>query len=73
MPIQNAISLISSLHLNTETINTWKKGVERALKKYIPDGTKAKTGAKCETCNSESLVYQEGCLTCMSCGYSKCG
>jgi len=73
MPIQNAISLISSLHLNSETINTWKKGVERALKKYIPDGTKAKIGAKCETCNSESLVYQEGCLTCLSCGYSKCG
>jgi len=73
MPIQNAISLISSLHLNSETINTWKKGVERALKKYIIDGTKAKSGVTCKTCNSESLVYQEGCLTCLSCGYSKCG
>ncbi|MBN1252912.1 MAG: adenosylcobalamin-dependent ribonucleoside-diphosphate reductase [Bacteroidales bacterium] len=73
MPIQNAIGLVSSLHLHSETINTWKNGVERALKRYIPDGTKAKTGVKCESCGSESLIYQEGCLNCQSCGYSKCG
>ena len=73
MPIQNAISLVSSLHLNSESINTWKKGVERALKKYILDGTKAKAGVKCETCSSDALVYQEGCLICLDCGYSKCG
>ncbi len=73
MPIESAVELISSLHLDSETINTWKKGVERALKKYIPDGTKAKAGKKCENCGSESLIYQEGCLICQSCGSSKCG
>jgi len=73
MPIQSAVNLISSLHLNSETINTWRNGVERALKRYIPDGTKAKAGKKCENCGSEALIYQEGCLICQSCGYSKCG
>ena len=73
MPIQSAVHLISSLHLNSETINTWRNGVERALKRYIPDGTKAKAGKKCENCNSEALIYQEGCLICQSCGNSKCG
>lgn len=73
MPIPSVINLISSLRLDSETINTWKNGVERALKKYIPDGTKAKKGQKCEQCSSESLVYQEGCLICQDCGHSKCG
>jgi ribonucleoside-diphosphate reductase alpha chain len=73
MPIQSAVNLISSLHLNSETINTWRNGVERALKRYIPDGTKAKAGKKCENCNSEALIYQEGCLICQSCGNSMCG
>ncbi len=73
MPIENAVNLVSSLHLDSETINTWKNGVERALKKYIPDGTKAKSGQKCESCGSKTLVYQEGCLICQSCGSSKCG
>ena len=73
MPIQSAVNLISSLHLNNETINTWRNGVERALKRYIPDGTKAKAGKKCENCGSEALLYQEGCLICQSCGSSKCG
>ena len=73
MPIQSAVNLISSLHLNSETINTWRNGVERALKRYIPDGTKAKAGKKCENCGSEALIYQEGCLICQSCGSSKCG
>jgi len=71
MPIANVVSLIESLHLNSETINTWKNGVERALKQYIVDGTKSKE--KCPSCGQETLVYQNGCLTCASCGYSKCG
>lgn len=73
MPIPDVVNLVSSLRLDSETINTWKAGVERALRKYIPDGTKAKAGKKCPECGSESLVYQEGCLTCQNCGYSKCG
>ena len=71
MPIDNVVSLIESLHLNSETINTWKNGVERALKQYIVDGTKSKE--KGPSCGQETLVYQNGCLTCVSCGYSKCG
>jgi len=73
MPIQHVLHLISGLHLNDETINTWKNGVERALKPYIPDGTVAVHGEKCSECGSESLVYQEGCLICQNCGSSKCG
>jgi ribonucleoside-diphosphate reductase alpha chain len=73
MPLPDVVNLVSSLSLNTETINTWKKGVERALKRYIPDGTKARKGTKCDSCGEENLVYQEGCLICQSCGYSKCG
>ena len=73
MPIENAVNLISTLHLDSETINTWKNGVQRALKRYIPDGTKAKNGTKCSNCDSENLIYQEGCLICPDCGYSKCG
>jgi len=72
MPIEKAVELISSLHLNNETINTWRNGVERALRKYIPDGTRAKQSV-CLNCGSENLVYQEGCLICKSCGSSKCG
>ncbi|MDE6778919.1 MAG: adenosylcobalamin-dependent ribonucleoside-diphosphate reductase, partial [Alistipes sp.] len=71
MPIENVVELIESLHLNSETINTWKTGVERALKQYITDGTKSK--GKCPQCGQENMAYQNGCLTCMSCGYSKCG
>ena len=71
MPIENVVSLIESLHLNSETINTWKNGVERALKQYITDGTRSK--GKCPQCGQENMAYQNGCLTCMSCGYSKCG
>lgn len=71
MPITKVVSLIESLHLNSQTINTWKTGVERALKRYISDGTKTKD--KCPSCGQETMAYQNGCLTCMSCGYSKCG
>jgi ribonucleoside-diphosphate reductase alpha chain len=74
MPIPDVVNLVSSLHLNSETINTWKNGVERALKKYIPDGTKLTKGNKCPDCGNEgTLIYKEGCLTCSQCGYSKCG
>lgn len=73
MPIVDVVNLVSSLHLDSETINTWKNGVARALYKYIPNGTKAKSGAKCPVCGQESLIYQEGCLVCNSCGHSKCG
>ncbi len=72
MPIEDAINLVSGLQLDNEFINSWKNGVERALKKYIPNGTKAKKGV-CENCGSDSLIYQEGCLICTSCGSSKCG
>jgi ribonucleoside-diphosphate reductase alpha chain len=73
MPLPDVVNLVSSLRLNNENINTWKRGVERALKRYIPDGTKARKGTKCENCESENLVYQEGCLICQNCGFSKCG
>ena len=72
MPIDQVLKLVSGLQLNSESINTWKNGVERALKKYIPDGTSAE-GKKCPSCGQETLIYQEGCLTCQSCGYSRCG
>lgn len=73
MPILDVVNLVAGLELDSETINTWKNGVERALKRYIPDGTKAEPGETCTMCGSDALVYQEGCLTCQSCGYSKCG
>jgi ribonucleoside-diphosphate reductase alpha chain len=74
MPIPDVVNLISSLHLNSETINSWKNGVERALKNYIPDGTKVTKGNKCPDCGEEgTLIYKEGCRTCQACGYSKCG
>lgn len=72
MPIDKTIDLIQSLQLDTESINTWKNGVQRALKRYVEDGTEAK-GQTCESCNSTQLIYQEGCLTCKGCGASKCG
>ncbi len=72
MPIDQVIKLVQGLELNNESINTWKNGVERALKKYVTDGVEA-NGQKCPNCGNETLVYQEGCLTCTSCGNSKCG
>jgi ribonucleoside-diphosphate reductase alpha chain len=71
MPIADVVTLVQSLKLDSESINNWKNGVERALKKYIPNGTKAK--GKCGECHSENLVYEEGCLICRDCGSSKCG
>jgi len=72
MPIDQVIKLVSGLQLDSESINTWKVGVERALKKYIPDGTQI-SEQSCPSCGQKSLVYQEGCLTCKNCGYSRCG
>ena len=72
MPLTNVIKLVGSLQMDSESINTWKIGVERALKKYIADGTEAK-GQKCPVCGQETLVYQEGCLICKNCGASRCG
>ncbi len=72
MPIEQVIKLVSSLQFDSENINTWKSGVERALKKYVQDGTEAK-GIKCPNCGHETLVYQEGCLICKTCGSSRCG
>ena len=72
MPIDHVIKLVSSLQLKDQSINTWKNGVERALKKYMVDGTEAK-GQVCPSCGQETLVYQEGCLICKNCGASRCG
>ena len=72
MPIDRVIKLVDSLQLDSENINTWKNGVERALKKYVTDGTRAE-GQKCPNCGNETLVYQEGCLICKTCGTSRCG
>jgi ribonucleoside-diphosphate reductase alpha chain len=72
MPLSFVVDMVDNLHLNDETLNTWKKGVVRALKKFIPDGTKPAENI-CPSCKEPSLVYEEGCLNCKSCGHSKCG
>jgi ribonucleoside-diphosphate reductase alpha chain len=72
MPIDQVLKLVGGLELDSMSINTWKMGVERALKKYLPNGTKA-SGQRCPNCGQETLIYQEGCLICTSCGTSKCG
>lgn len=72
MPIDQVIKLVQGMELNNESINTWKNGVERALKKYLPNGTEVK-GQRCPNCGLETLVYQEGCLICTNCGASRCG
>ena len=71
MPIDQVLKLVSGLDLDSQSINTWKNGVERALKKYLPNGTKA-NGQTCPNCGQETLIYQDGCLLCTSCGPSKC-
>ena len=72
MPIDQVLKLVGTLELDSKSINTWKMGVERALKKYLPNGTMA-SGQRCPNCGQETLIYQEGCLICTSCGTSKCG
>jgi ribonucleoside-diphosphate reductase alpha chain len=73
MPIDDVVDLVNSLRLDNDAINTWTAGVVRALKKYVPNGTKAGKKEKCSECGSEELVYEEGCLKCSSCGNAKCG
>ena len=72
MPIDQVVKLVGSLQLDSESINTWKAGVERALKKYIPDGTSMES-MECPECHQHTIVMKEGCLVCSNCGYSKCG
>ncbi|MDR3128702.1 MAG: adenosylcobalamin-dependent ribonucleoside-diphosphate reductase [Tannerellaceae bacterium] len=72
MPIDQVVKLVQGMDLNSESINTWKNGVERALKRYLPNGSAAK-GERCPNCGLETLVYQEGCLSCTNCGASRCG
>ena len=72
MPLHYVVDLIGKMNLYDENINTWKSGVVRALKTFIADGTKV-SDHTCGECGDEGLVYEEGCLKCVSCGYSKCG
>ena len=72
MPLHYVVDLIGKMNLYDENINTWKSGVVRALKTFIADGTKV-SDHTCSECGDEGLVYEEGCLKCVSCGYSKCG
>jgi len=73
MPLQHVVDLVDSLNVEDDYINTWKNGVVRALKQFIPDGTQAVKG-QCPSCDDpDGLIYKEGCLLCKSCGYSECG
>ena len=72
MPLHYVVDLIGKMNMYDENINTWKSGVVRALKTFIADGTKVNDHT-CGECGDEGLVYEEGCLKCVSCGYSKCG
>lgn len=73
MPLPDVVDLVTGLNLYNDHINTWKNGVARSLKKFIPDGAQAKDKS-CPDCDDpEGLVYEEGCLKCLSCGYTKCG
>jgi ribonucleoside-diphosphate reductase alpha chain len=71
MPIEYVVDMVNDLHLNDESLNTWKNGVVRALKRYIPDGT-VPADNECPNCGDNALVYEEGCLNCKSCGMSQC-
>lgn len=71
MPLMDVVHMIDNLHLNDDSLNTWKNGVIRALRRFIPKGTEA-VGATCAQCGDEALIYEEGCLICKSCGSSKC-
>ncbi|MDR2414917.1 MAG: adenosylcobalamin-dependent ribonucleoside-diphosphate reductase [Odoribacteraceae bacterium] len=72
MPIPQVIELISAMEFDNENINTWKNGVERALRRFVPDGTEVSNSTPCENCGSTTTIYQEGCITCKDCGISKC-
>ena len=51
---------------------TFARCIARVLKGYIPDGTKSTNEKKCKDCGSDQVFYMEGCLTCQSCGNSRC-
>ncbi len=72
MRLDKVVELVSGLNVEEDHINTWKNGVVRALKRYVPDGTKVDKEA-CPHCHAASLVYREGCVICSECGYSECG
>ena len=72
MPLVYAVDMVSNLHLDEATLNTWKNGVVRTLKRYVPNGT-VPVENECKECGQEALVYEEGCVNCKSCGHSKCG
>jgi ribonucleoside-diphosphate reductase alpha chain len=71
MPLLHVVDLVGSLNLSDDTLNTWKNGVTRVVKKFIPDGTQSKN--ECPECHENTVFFQEGCLTCSNCGHSKCG
>lgn len=71
MPLLNVVDLVSSLNLREDTLNTWKNGITRVVKKFIPDGTKSKN--ECPECHQDTVFFAEGCLSCSNCGHSKCG
>ena len=71
MPIQYVVELVENLNVEEESINTWKNGIARALKRYVPDGV-VDEKEKCPNCG-EKLVFEDGCKHCRNCGYSKCG
>jgi len=72
MPIDKVVHVVNNLHLNEESLNTWKNGVVRVLSKYIPDGTQPRNNV-CPECDQPGLIYEEGCLNCKNCGHTKCG
>lgn len=73
MPIVHVVDLVEGLNAEDDYINTWKNGVVRSLKQFVPDGATA-ANSQCPSCHDpEGLLYKEGCLICKSCGYSKCG
>jgi len=72
--LDRVVNIISSLNFREDSINSWKSGVTRALKKCVQDGTKQKIGTICPKCKAvDTMEQKEGCPTCSVCGYGKCG
>ncbi len=72
MPLKFAVELVNDLTFEEDTINTWKNGVVRALKKFIPNGTKVVNSVACSRCGQNSFVYEDACVICKSCGKTHC-